>query len=71
MSRKDNENPGMTAEEIRKLREQERMDSVYTEPPASRKALYTALNYLTACVTGAVILVGLYYLERLTGYLLS
>ena len=65
------EKQGMDAEEVRAFREQERMDSVYLDRPSHKKALYTALNYCTAALTGAVILVALYYGSLLTGYLFS
>ena len=61
----------MTAEEIRGLREQERIDSVYIEPPASKKAWYFTFNCLAASATAIVILIGLYYAGKLTGYVRS
>ena len=70
-NRKSEENQCMTAEQIRELREQERMDSVYLEEPVAKKALYTAVNYAVAALTGAVILVALYYCNLLTGHLHS
>lgn len=60
--KKAKEKPGMTAEEIRALREKERMDSVYIETPRSKKALYYALTYITAVVAAIAATVGLYYL---------
>ncbi len=69
--KKTTETPGMNAEEIRALREQERIDSVCSEPPSSRKALYPAVNYLTVLAAAAVILTGLYYAGMLTGTIRS
>ena len=51
--------------------EQERLDLAYLEQPASKQALYTAVNYIVAAVTGTVILFALYYASLLTGYLRS
>ena len=59
----------MNAGEIREPREQERMDSVYMEQPASKKALYTAINYIVALAAGAVILVALYYEDMLVSHI--
>ena len=59
----------MNAVEIRELREQERMDPVYMEQPASKKALYTAINYIVALAAGAVILVALYYEDMLVSHI--
>ena len=63
------EKKAMNAVEIRELREQERMDSVYMEQPASKKALYTAINYIVALAAGAVILVALYYEDMLVSHI--
>ena len=62
---------GLSAGEIRELREKERIDSVYLEPPATKKAVFTTVNFIVAFVCGAVILVALYYAAFLTGYLRS
>ena len=63
------EKKAMNAVEIRELREQERMDSVYMEQPASKKALHTAINYIVALAAGAVILVALYYEDMLVSHI--
>ncbi len=63
------EKKAMNAVEIREPREQERMDSVYMEQPASKKALYTAINYIVALAAGAVILVALYYEDMLVSHI--
>ena len=63
------EKKAMNAVEIRELREQERMDPVYMEQPASKKALYTAINYIVALAAGAVILVALYYEDMLVSHI--
>ena len=63
--------PGMTAEQIRELREQERMDSVCFEPPASKKALFVALNYAVSIAAGALMLFAFYYVNILIGFLRS
>lgn len=63
------EKPGMTAGEIRELREKERMDSVYYEPPASKKAGLILLLYAAALAVGIGILVGLYYGNILLSWL--
>ncbi len=66
---KSEEKPAMTTEEIRAMKEQERIDSVLPEQPVSKRALYTSLNYAVALVSGAVILVALYYESILVSYL--
>lgn len=63
------EKKAMNAVEIREPREQERMDSVYMEQPASKKALHTAINYIVALAAGAVILVALYYEDMLVSHI--
>ena len=65
------EKQGMTAEEIRQLREQERMDSVYDQQTVSKRVLFTSLNYLAAFAAGAAILVALYYENMLVSWLRS
>ena len=70
-NKNSSEAQGLSAGEIRELREKERIDSVYLEPPATKKAVFTTVNFIVAFVCGAVILVALYYAAFLTGYLRS
>ncbi|MBQ9901923.1 MAG: hypothetical protein IJM51_06000 [Clostridia bacterium] len=70
-NKKNEETPGMSAEQIRRMREQERIDSVLPPQPVSKKTLYACVNYMVAFGVGAVILIAFYYARRLVSYLSS
>lgn len=75
LSKKNEEKKGMTAEEIRAMREQERIDSVYPEPKLVRNSARNILRWVAVLGLTAILLVvwellfngllfGLIYLDR-------
>lgn len=69
MDRKAKEKKGMTAEEIRAMREEERINSVFPEERRAPIVLRRLLEITVSVVTAAALVAGLFYLNRLTAFL--
>lgn len=69
LKKQEPEKEAMTAEEIRAIREDERINSVYPEDTVSRKNVKVAVKYIAVTVAAAAILVGLFAFSSLTSYL--
>lgn len=70
-SKAEQKKQGMTAEQIRAMREEERIASVLPEKTRSQKNLEWLFIWLATVVTTAVVIVVLHYLEQLMGILCS
>ncbi len=68
---KQNEKLSMNEEELRAKLEEERINSVFPDQSPSSKVINNVLVLLTSLVTAALILVGLFYLNRLTSFMNS
>lgn len=69
--KKQKEKQAMNAEEIRALREEERINSVFPEQSQSGKLLNNLLVLFAALFTATLVFVGLFYLNRLTSFMNS
>ena len=67
--KKQKEKQAMNTEEIRALREEERINSVFPEQSQSGKLINNLLVLLASLLTAAVVIVGLFYLNRLTSFM--
>ena len=67
--KKSEEKAAMFADEIRELRELERLDSVYTEQSRSVRTHDMLIISLITMALGALILTGLYFAEKYLGNL--
>lgn len=63
------EKEAMTADQIRAMREEERVNSVYPEDTAARKNVKIAVKYVVVAIATTIILVGLFAFSSLTSYL--
>lgn len=67
--KKQKEKQAMNAEEIRALREEERINSVFPEQSRSGKIINNLIVLLSALLTTALVFTGLFYLNRLTSFM--